>query len=661
MALHPWFGACALFATVALGFGCGESKSKPKPEQTGGPSTALSCPKGLTQCGDACVSTRSDADHCGVCGKSCAEGQVCSRAECAARCADGLTECSEACIDATSDRTNCGACGESCAASEVCTEGACTSCVDATLKLDAPALELDTRKAKSRHEGACAAGNAPDRAALFEAPEDGFYRFDTDGSTYNTVVSLLRGGCGGEELTCADDTAASVFGAATAELKKGDTVLAVVDGAVGQSGEAKLRVSKVKGPPQVTAGPCCAANNEPGCADTTIAECVCAQDDTCCKRGWDELCVGRVQEFGCGSCVTCSPMALELGVPQLMTGSTLNGPDSVRPSCAVSDEGSPEATFTFVAPKAALYAFDTLGSSYDTSIAILDGTCGGAELACNDDAGKLPTSRAQVRLAAGQQVIVVVDGYGGSQGEFVLNVDEGSEAEIVACCAPQATAGCGADSVESCVCARDDYCCKHQWDASCVDFAADCGYCGATNSQCKSVNLGSTVPQEIDGELKAGNDFNSGSCGPKGGSEALYAFEAPKAGYYAIDTAGSSVDTVLYVLQTDCKGLELACNDDLSDRETSRVTLKLVANENIMIAVDGSDATELGAIKLSIKEVTTDGANGDCCAPHGTPGCSNATISACVCMEDSACCEDSSEWDDLCIAGVKAFGCGTCE
>jgi len=33
-----------------------------------------------------------------------------------------------------------------------------------------------------------------------------------------------------------------------------------------------------------------------------MGECVCEQDDFCCTTEWDDLCVGEVDEFGCGAC-----------------------------------------------------------------------------------------------------------------------------------------------------------------------------------------------------------------------------------------------------------------------------------------------------------------------------------------------------------------------
>jgi hypothetical protein len=47
----------------------------------------------------------------------------------------------------------------------------------------------------------------------------------------------------------------------------------------------------------------------------------------------------------------------------------------------------------------------------------------------------------------------------------------------------------------------------------------------------------------------------------------------------------------------------------------------------------------------------------DCCQT-GSPGCADAAVSACVCAVDQFCCRTA--WDELCVAGVNAYGCGTC-
>lgn len=48
---------------------------------------------------------------------------------------------------------------------------------------------------------------------------------------------------------------------------------------------------------------CCIDNAGPGCLDPEVEACVCAQDPYCCSYTWDDVCVGYVDAFGCGTCV----------------------------------------------------------------------------------------------------------------------------------------------------------------------------------------------------------------------------------------------------------------------------------------------------------------------------------------------------------------------
>lgn len=50
---------------------------------------------------------------------------------------------------------------------------------------------------------------------------------------------------------------------------------------------------------------CCEVKNTPGCSDTAIQECVCAEDPICCGLDdgfWDSICVGLVNSLGCAMC-----------------------------------------------------------------------------------------------------------------------------------------------------------------------------------------------------------------------------------------------------------------------------------------------------------------------------------------------------------------------
>jgi len=47
---------------------------------------------------------------------------------------------------------------------------------------------------------------------------------------------------------------------------------------------------------------CCVESTDPKCIDEKIAACVCAEDNYCCTTKWDSICVGEVEELGCGTC-----------------------------------------------------------------------------------------------------------------------------------------------------------------------------------------------------------------------------------------------------------------------------------------------------------------------------------------------------------------------
>jgi hypothetical protein len=102
-------------------------------------------------------------------------------------------------------------------------------------------------------------------------------------------------------------------------------------------------------------------------------------------------------------------------------GTTIGNANEFALTCASGN--APDVYFTFTAPSTGLYTLDTSGSSFDTVLGVRSGTCGGASLACDNDAGPGTTSLLSVSLSAGQTVIVVVDGRNGSQGSFVLNVN----------------------------------------------------------------------------------------------------------------------------------------------------------------------------------------------------------------------------------------------
>ena len=71
-----------------------------------------------------------------------------------------------------------------------------------------------------------------DAAFRWTAPWTGRFRFTTEGSTINTIVSLRQGSCAGRELACSDDVDTDVqYGEIIANVAECNTVTVVVDGA----------------------------------------------------------------------------------------------------------------------------------------------------------------------------------------------------------------------------------------------------------------------------------------------------------------------------------------------------------------------------------------------------------------------------------------------
>jgi len=96
----------------------------------------------------------------------------------------------------------------------------------------------DTVAATHRLTPSCApgGGTAPDRQYAWTAPADGTYRFTTEGSAYDTVLSV-QATCDGGELACNDDTASGTsWSSLSVDLVSGQTVIVNVDGYSGGTG-----------------------------------------------------------------------------------------------------------------------------------------------------------------------------------------------------------------------------------------------------------------------------------------------------------------------------------------------------------------------------------------------------------------------------------------
>lgn len=110
-----------------------------------------------------------------------------------------------------------------------------------------------------------------------------------------------------------------------------------------------------------------------------------------------------------------------VGTPAI-TGSTDGSDNDLGGSCGGS--GSVDEALEWVAPESGTVTIDTFGTDFDTVLYVLEESCTGTELACNDDAIDAPGFESQVTLdvTQGETLIIVVDAWAGEQGPFELNI-----------------------------------------------------------------------------------------------------------------------------------------------------------------------------------------------------------------------------------------------
>jgi hypothetical protein len=120
--------------------------------------------------------------------------------------------------------------------------------------------------------------------------------------------------------------------------------------------------------------------------------------------------------FGC--------VDIDLGdeVPLSIGQSTIDQPNEMTGSCG--GDRAPEVTFLWTAPADGIYVFDTLGSDYDTLLYATVSACSGDELDCNDDAPGAISSIMTIQAEAGAQIVLTVDGFLGTSGNFRLQINE---------------------------------------------------------------------------------------------------------------------------------------------------------------------------------------------------------------------------------------------
>ena len=81
-------------------------------------------------CGNTCVNTSNNGDHCGGCNNACEDGKTCVNSLCTGPGAcDGADEeiCNNTCVNTSNNGDHCGGCNNPCPSGESCVDGSCLS------------------------------------------------------------------------------------------------------------------------------------------------------------------------------------------------------------------------------------------------------------------------------------------------------------------------------------------------------------------------------------------------------------------------------------------------------------------------------------------------------------------------------------------------------
>lgn len=443
------------------------------------------------------------------------------------------------------------------------------------------------------------------------------------------------------------------------------------------------------------------------CEDVPVGAC-CLPDGTCedglsigiCEglsgtfQGDGTLC----QDIDCPPPIQgdfCTDPFIVDALPYYVEGSTVGFFNSYDEVCPYSGSTSPDVVYAYTATEDVTVTIDLCESFYDTKVYVYENDCvGGEAIACNDDAcsnsqGEPYRSRLdEVMFTAGNTYYVVVDGYGGQSGDYILEI---IPLGAGACCLPDTTCQDGLTQVgcdnlggifqgigvmcadvtcpSGACCLPTGECVQVLNETVCLDLGGDyqgdgvlCEDVDCPEPQggdaCESATLIDALPYYATGSTVGFNNLYDAVC-PYTGSTApdvVFAYTPDADVPVDINLCESGYDTKVYVYENDCvNGEEIACNDDAcndSQGNPFRSLLEgvqLFAGNTYYIVVDGYGSSS-GNFDLAI---TVPGV-GACCFIDGS--CADG-------YSESACVADGGAYqgNDVLCADITCPVCEPCD
>ncbi len=207
----------------------------------------------------------------------------------------------------------------------------------------------------------------------YTAATSGTFTIDTEGSSYDTVLTAFTGGCGSSlsEVDCDDDGGDGLTSLLSLSVTPGTTYRFLAGGYNSGVGTLVVNASFVAG----SGG----GGNNDLCADAIV--------------------------------VSATPF---LNTQSTTTATSTGDPE---PDCSIN--GGSGVWYRFIAPRDGFLLVDLDGSDFDTALGIYVGSCGAlTQIDCNEDDLGVLTSITETFIASGTTVYILCAGYEGDTGNL---------------------------------------------------------------------------------------------------------------------------------------------------------------------------------------------------------------------------------------------------
>lgn len=350
------------------------------------------------------------------------------------------------------------------------TETLCSESSEPVELLTTGTITGSTTAATDDFTPSCSSGVAQDRTYALQVTSPlSSLTVDTNGSSFDTILTIKQELCTNADLNCDDDGGDTQ----QSQIERSSVIpglyLITVDGDLGASGDYTLNVRGVIedgaecDPASIASGLfACGANHacdgsicapaacanmvdddadgridfvaDPGCATTEDDDEAddCPDGPMCptCANGVDDDGDGAVDfpsDLGCDdirdddeqNCDDSDPI-VTVNMP-MITGDTSLATNDYTPSCTLISLAPEIAHVLHVPSVLPSLRLNTFGSSFDTALYVRLTECAASDWACDDDTGESQSQLTLSNVPAGP-LYIVVDGYSTDAGAYTLNI-----------------------------------------------------------------------------------------------------------------------------------------------------------------------------------------------------------------------------------------------